>query len=69
MNRGTRTAMAPCPDCGRTVTVGAQPKQSLKATCASCGIDLEIVCLEPLEFDWGTDEREQDWWPDEALGC
>jgi hypothetical protein len=69
MDRGTSAAMAPCPDCGRIIALGLEPKHGQKALCPGGGIYLEIVSLEPLEFDWVTHACEQDLWPERALGC
>ena len=51
---------AVCPECGKNVTVGPEPKMGKMVTCKNCGTDLEIVWLDPLELDWPLDEDEFD---------
>ncbi len=51
---------APCPNCGRTVSLGAQVEEGQRGTCLQCGAYLEIVGLEPAEIDWAAGEFEDD---------
>jgi len=45
---------AHCPECDQRIILSpAKIGQSL--TCPRCDIHLEVVGLEPLEFDWGYD--------------
>jgi DNA-directed RNA polymerase subunit RPC12/RpoP len=67
MDIRAKTAMAPCPDCGRMVNVGSQPREGLQFTCPNCGARLEIINLEPLELDWAFSDFEPDWEPDEEV--
>ncbi len=43
---------APCPDCGSEVTVGSQPHIGKQVVCESCGAELEVVWLDPIELDY-----------------
>ena len=53
-------AIAFCPDCEEPVRV-ATPKLGQRVTCESCGAELEIVDVSPLELDWAYDEPSDDW--------
>ena len=53
-------AIAFCPDCEEPVRV-ANPKLGQRVTCESCGGELEIVEVAPLELDWAYDEPAEDW--------
>jgi lysine biosynthesis protein LysW len=53
-------AIAFCPDCEEPVRV-ATPKLGQRVTCQSCGGELEIVEVSPLELDWAYDETADDW--------
>lgn len=53
-------AIAFCPDCEEPVRV-ATPKLGQRVTCESCGAELEIVEVSPLELDWAYDEPSDDW--------
>ncbi len=53
-------AIAFCPDCEEPVRV-ATPKLGQRVTCQSCGAELEIVEVSPLELDWAYDETSDDW--------
>lgn len=43
---------AECPQCGYEISVGSQPRIGQQVTCSSCGAELEVVWLDPLELDW-----------------
>jgi alpha-aminoadipate carrier protein LysW len=52
---------AECPQCGSEVSVGSQPRIGKLGECKSCGAELEVVWLDPLELDWPMmDEDEED---------
>jgi len=53
-------AIAFCPDCEEPVRV-ATPKLGQRVTCQSCGAELEVVEVSPLELDWAYDEPSDDW--------
>jgi len=53
-------AIAFCPDCEEPVRV-ATPKVGQRVACQSCGAELEIVEVSPLELDWAYDETADDW--------
>ena len=41
-----------CIDCRQPISLESQPIEGEIITCTSCGADLEIVGLEPVELDW-----------------
>ncbi|HAF61932.1 MAG TPA: lysine biosynthesis protein LysW [Anaerolineaceae bacterium] len=43
---------AACPDCGSEVNVGSQPRVGKQVVCDSCGAELEVVWLDPIELDY-----------------
>jgi lysine biosynthesis protein LysW len=45
-------ARATCPNCGEKTSVGERPKNGQILVCKYCGIDLEVVNLDPLILDW-----------------
>ncbi|HSJ54695.1 MAG TPA: hypothetical protein VLC52_13225 [Anaerolineae bacterium] len=53
-------AIAFCPDCEEPVRV-ATPKLGQRLSCQSCGAELEIVEVSPLQLDWAYDETADDW--------
>jgi lysine biosynthesis protein LysW len=61
----TRTTVASCLECGQAIDLKSQPKEGQRITCPECGAFLEIINLEPLEFDWAFSEFEPDWESDE----
>jgi lysine biosynthesis protein LysW len=67
MDVGTKKAVASCPSCGWMVNPGARPREGQEVTCPNCGAYLEVINLEPLEFDWAFTEIETDWDPDEEM--
>lgn len=65
---------ANCISCTSTIIIPGVVKLGRMVTCPECGIDLEVVELDPLELDWPyindwEDEQEaeydfdEDYWP------
>jgi alpha-aminoadipate carrier protein LysW len=52
---------AECPQCGSEVSVGSQPRIGKLVECKSCGAELEVVWLDPLELDWPMMDDEDDY--------
>ena len=52
---------AECPQCGSDVPVGSQPRIGKLVECKSCGSELEVVWLDPLELDWPMMEDDDDY--------
>ncbi len=40
-----------CPECAEEVYVDAESEQGDTVSCDECGIELEIVGLDPIELD------------------
>lgn len=59
-------ASAYCPDCDNRIVLNSHPRVGQTITCPSCDTDLEVIGLNPLEFDfvydwsWEDDEEEED---------
>ncbi|MCB0194603.1 MAG: hypothetical protein KDJ65_21815 [Anaerolineae bacterium] len=41
-----------CLDCDREVETGLYPKIGQRIKCSYCGVTMEIIGVDPLEFDW-----------------
>lgn len=49
-----------CLECAADVTLPADAMESELITCPDCGIELEIISLEPLTVDYAP-QVEEDW--------
>jgi len=49
-----------CPECDADVMVPQDVMENEIISCHDCGIELEIISLEPLELDLAP-EVEEDW--------
>jgi lysine biosynthesis protein LysW len=49
---------ATCPNCGEKTSIGERPKTGQVVVCNNCGIELEIVSLDPLILDWVYDPED-----------
>ncbi len=54
-------AIAFCPDCDGSVSVGPKPRLGQRVNCPHCDAELEVIEVSPLELDWAYDEPEVDW--------
>jgi len=43
--------IAVCPECEGDVYVAAKTEQSTIVSCDECGVDLEVVGMDPIELD------------------
>lgn len=50
----------PCPECGAAVDLAKGTVQSEIVSCGDCGVDLEVVKIDPLELA-PAPEEEEDW--------
>jgi alpha-aminoadipate carrier protein LysW len=62
-----------CPNCDEEITLQA-PRLGQVVICPSCGTELEVVSVKPLELDflfeeeeeweeeWGEEEEEEEEW-------
>jgi glutaredoxin len=53
-------AIAFCPDCEESISVGPRPKVGQRISCPHCNADLEVIDTSPLELDWAYDGPEED---------
>lgn len=51
---------AECPECGADVPLPDDVMAGEIIQCAECGIELEVINLEPLTLDFAPEE-EEDW--------
>ena len=57
-----------CLDCDHEIDLTHQLTVGQRITCPNCGVELEIIKLEPLELDWVYDGPKKnlgqfdDWW-------
>jgi len=51
----------PCPNCGRMINLEAEILEGQRVTCSKCGVELEVINLEPPEVDWMFGESQLDW--------
>lgn len=54
-------AFAFCPECDRRIDLRSHPRKGQLVTCPSCGAELEVINVDPLELDWAYVEPEEDW--------
>lgn len=51
---------AACPECEEKVYVDADSEQGDIVSCDECGVDLEVVGLDPVELDLYEDKTSED---------
>lgn len=49
-----------CPECAAEISLPQDVMQNEIMTCSDCGIELEIISLDPLEVDYAP-MVEEDW--------
>ncbi|MGC8837753.1 MAG: hypothetical protein ACP5UM_04980 [Anaerolineae bacterium] len=49
-----------CPDCDEPIRLRGKVALGMRVTCPSCGAELEVVSLKPLELDWVYDYEEEE---------
>lgn len=52
--------IAICPECEAEITLEANVEQNEIVVCPDCGVDLEVVSLDPLTLELAPME-EEDW--------
>jgi alpha-aminoadipate carrier protein LysW len=55
-----RMMQVECPECGNPITVSDDVIEGEILPCPECGVELEIIGLEPLTVDFAPTEME-DW--------
>lgn len=51
---------AECPECAADVTLPDDVMEGEIVQCAECGVELEVISLDPPELDLAPEE-EEDW--------
>lgn len=58
-----------CLDCGHIMSFTNKPKTGSLVHCTSCGTELQVVWLDPLELDWpfidDDDFEDDDYYDDD----
>ena len=52
--------MIACPECGSKLTIADDVVQNEIVECESCGVELEVTNLVPLQVELAPEEQE-DW--------
>ena len=48
-----------CPECSEDVYVDAESEQGDVVSCDECGVNLEVVGLDPFELDVSHEKRDR----------
>lgn len=56
----SKSRQSPCPECGFELTIATDTVKGEILQCGDCGMELEVINLEPLEIAPAPDE-EEDW--------
>ena len=54
-----------CPECSEEVYVDAESEQGDVVSCDECGVDLEVVGLDPIELDLYVEKETDDFSDDD----
>lgn len=56
-------AKASCPECYAWIRFPEQVSLGMRLTCIQCGVEVEVVRLDPLELDYAVypDWEDIDW--------
>lgn len=49
-----------CPECDASISIPANAMQNELISCPDCGVELEIVSLDPIQVELAP-EVEEDW--------
>jgi alpha-aminoadipate carrier protein LysW len=52
--------LAECPECAAEITLPDDVMENEIVQCAECGMELEVVSLDPPALDFAPEE-EEDW--------
>jgi alpha-aminoadipate carrier protein LysW len=52
--------MANCPECGAEIIEEGELEEGEIVNCEDCGVELEVISEDPLEFALAPEE-EEDW--------
>ena len=71
MSRQTTKHVAVCPGCDSDIPFQSEPRIGAEIECKSCGANLEVIFLRPIELDWAGmtyDDDDDDEWEDDRWG-
>ena len=60
LDGGVTLPSGTCPECEADVHVGEDTDKGELVSCPDCGVELEVVGLDPIELDIAPEEDE-DW--------
>lgn len=49
-----------CPDCDGKIVLNPHARVGQKLACPHCEAELEVISIDPLEFDWAYDWSWED---------
>jgi len=52
--------VAECPSCQSEVKFGSKPFKGQRVRCHRCDEELDVVSLNPITLDWGSDDDSDD---------
>ena len=60
-----------CIDCDRPIKLESRPVVGEVIFCSSCGTELEVISIDPVELDWAflepiEQEADWEWWKEDA---
>jgi lysine biosynthesis protein LysW len=58
MNREVKMPRTRCPNCDLTIKV-QDPREGTIIVCSGCGVELEIVNVDPFEVDFTDDWQDE----------
>jgi lysine biosynthesis protein LysW len=64
MKEALKVTLVDCPDCDEVIRLKGKPRLEQRVTCRSCGAELEVINLTPLELDWVYDYDDEDDYDD-----
>ena len=59
--KGNSKIRAKCPNCGEKTSLGESPRIGRFVSCRHCGVELEIISLDPIVLDWPYDMEYEDF--------
>jgi alpha-aminoadipate carrier protein LysW len=62
--RSTTMPSALCPECEERISLNPHARLGQKIVCPGCEADLEVISVQPLEFDWAYDWSDDGEWDD-----
>lgn len=60
MKQEEKVVYGACPECDAEIEVSEEIEKGEIVTCPDCGVKLEVVGIDPVEFELAAEE-EEDW--------